>query len=61
MLADADAAAVVLFDEGDHPIVKALNLSAEEALPLLGSLHQSDRPHAMTIRYRFPTPWRRRA
>ena len=54
VLADADAAAVVLFDEGDRPIVKAMNLSAEEALPLLGSLQQDDRPHAMTIRYRFP-------
>jgi diguanylate cyclase (GGDEF)-like protein len=53
VLADADAAAVVLF-EGDRPIVKAMNLSAEEALPLLGSWRRDSRPQAMTIRYRFP-------
>jgi hypothetical protein len=54
VLADADAAAVVLFEEGDRPVIKAMNLSAEEALPLLGSWRQDDRPQAMTIRYRFP-------
>jgi diguanylate cyclase (GGDEF)-like protein len=54
VLADADAAAVVLFDEGDRPVIKAMNLSAEEAMPLLGSWRQDDRPHAMTVRYRFP-------
>ena len=54
VLADADAAAVVLFEEGDRPVIKAMNLSAEEALPLLGSWRQDDRPHAMTVRYRFP-------
>ena len=54
VLADADAAAVVLFEEGQRPVVKAMNLSAEEALPLLGSWRQESRPQAMTIRYRFP-------
>jgi diguanylate cyclase (GGDEF)-like protein len=54
ILADADAAAVVLFEEEDRPIIKAMNLSPEEALPLLGSWRQDDRPHPMTIRYRFP-------
>jgi diguanylate cyclase (GGDEF)-like protein len=53
VLADADAAAVVLF-EGDRPVVKAMNLSAEEALPLLGSWRRDSRPQAMTIRYRYP-------
>ena len=55
VLADADAAAVVLFEEGDGPVIKAMNLSAEEALPLLGSWRQEGRARAMTIRYRFPT------
>lgn len=54
VMADADAAAVVLFEEGARPVVKAMNLSAEEALPLLGSWRQESRPQAMTIRYRFP-------
>jgi diguanylate cyclase (GGDEF)-like protein len=54
VLADADAAAVVLFEEGDRPVIKAMNLSAEEALPLLGTWRQEGRPRAMTIRYRFP-------
>jgi diguanylate cyclase (GGDEF)-like protein len=53
VLADADAAAVVLL-EGAQPVVKAMNLSAEEALPLLGGWHQEGRPRAMTIRYRHP-------
>ncbi len=53
VLANADAAAVVLF-EGDRPIVKAMNLSAEEAVPLLGSWQRDSRLQAMTIRYRFP-------
>ena len=54
VLADADAAAVVLFEEGERPVVKAMNLSAEEALPLLGSWHQEGKPRAMTVRYRSP-------
>jgi diguanylate cyclase (GGDEF)-like protein len=54
VLADADGAAVILFEEGDRPVIKAMNLSAEEALPLLGSWRQEGRPRAMTIRYRFP-------
>ena len=52
VLADADASAVVLFEEGQRPVVKAMNLSAEEALPLLGGWHQEGRARAMTIRYR---------
>jgi diguanylate cyclase (GGDEF)-like protein len=54
VLADADAAAVVLFEEGESPVLKAMNLSAEEALPLLGSWHQEGKPRAMTVRYRPP-------
>jgi diguanylate cyclase (GGDEF)-like protein len=54
VLADADAAAVVLFEEGGHPVVKAMNLSAEEALPLLGGWQQEGTPRAMTVRYRPP-------
>ena len=54
VLADADAAAVVLFEEGERPVVKAMNLSAEEALPLLGSWQQEGTPRAMTVRYRPP-------
>jgi diguanylate cyclase (GGDEF)-like protein len=53
-LADADAAAVVLFGEGEHPVVKAMNLSAEEALPLLGGWRQEGTHRAMTVRYRPP-------
>jgi len=54
VLADADGAAVVLFEEGERPVVKAMNLSADEALPLLGGWRQEGRLRAMTIRYRFP-------
>jgi diguanylate cyclase (GGDEF)-like protein len=54
VLADADAAAVVLFEEGESPVLKAMNLSAEEALPLLGSWHQEGKPRAMMVRYRPP-------
>ena len=54
LLADADAAAVALWQEGEPPIAKAMNLSADEALPLLGTWQQESRPRALTIRYRFP-------
>jgi diguanylate cyclase (GGDEF)-like protein len=54
VLADADAAAVVLFEDEDRPVIKAMNLTAEEALPLLGSWRHEDRPRTMTIRYRIP-------
>jgi len=54
LLANADAAAVGLWAEGEPPIVKAMNLSAEEALPLLGSWPPESRSRALTIRYRFP-------
>jgi diguanylate cyclase (GGDEF)-like protein len=52
VLAEADAAAIVLFEEGQRPVVKAMNLTAQEALPLLGGWHQEGRARAMTIRYR---------
>src|SRR5581483_3731137 len=54
LLADADAGAVALWEEGEPPIVKAMNLSAEEALPLLGSWPPESRSRSLTIRYRFP-------
>jgi diguanylate cyclase (GGDEF)-like protein len=54
LLANADAAAVGLWAEGEPPIVKAMNLTAEEALPLLGSWPTESRSRALTIRYRFP-------
>ncbi len=54
LLADADAAAVALWEEGEPPIVKAMNLTADEALPLLGSWPPESRSRSLTIRYRFP-------
>jgi diguanylate cyclase (GGDEF)-like protein len=54
LLANADAAAVALWSEGEPPIVKAMNLSADEALPLLGTWPPESRSRALTIRYRFP-------
>ena len=54
LLASADAAAVALWPEGEPPIVKAMNLKADEALPLLGSWPPESRSRALTIRYRFP-------
>jgi diguanylate cyclase (GGDEF)-like protein len=54
LLADADAAAVALWEEGAPPIVKSMNLAADEALPLLGSWPPESRSRSLTIRYRFP-------
>jgi diguanylate cyclase (GGDEF)-like protein len=54
LLADADAAAVGLWEEGQPPIVKSMNLSAEEALPLLGSWPPEKRSRSLTVRFRFP-------
>jgi diguanylate cyclase (GGDEF)-like protein len=54
LLANADAAAVRLWGENEPPIVKAMNLTAEEAVPLLGSWPAESRSRALTIRYRFP-------
>jgi diguanylate cyclase (GGDEF)-like protein len=54
LLADADAAAVALWEEGEPPIVKAMNLTADEALPLLGSWPSESRSRSLVIRYRFP-------
>src|SRR6476646_119594 len=54
LLASADAAAVALWPEGEPPIVKAMNLKADEALPLLGRWPPESRSRALTVRYRFP-------
>jgi diguanylate cyclase (GGDEF)-like protein len=54
LLANADAAAVRLWGENEPAIVKAMNLTAEEALPLLGSWPPESRSRALTIRYRLP-------
>ena len=53
-LANADAAAVALWTKGEPPVVKALSLTADEALPLLGSWPAESRSRALTVRYRFP-------
>ena len=53
-LANADAAAVALWGKGEPPIVKAMSLSSDEALPLLGSWPPESRSRALTVRYRFP-------
>jgi diguanylate cyclase (GGDEF)-like protein len=53
VLADADAAAVALWQEGEPPVLKAMNLPVEDALPLLGGWRRQGRPRAVTIRYRF--------
>jgi diguanylate cyclase (GGDEF)-like protein len=54
LLANADAAAVALWEEGGPPIVKAMNLTPDEALPLLGSWPPEARSRSLTVRYRFP-------
>ena len=54
LLASADAAAVALWPKGEPPIVKGMNLKADEALPLLGSWPPESRSRALTIRYRSP-------
>jgi diguanylate cyclase (GGDEF)-like protein len=54
LLADADAAAIALWEEGEPPIVKTMNLTAEEALPLLGGWPPESRSRSLTIRFRFP-------
>jgi diguanylate cyclase (GGDEF)-like protein len=54
LLANADAAAVALWEEGQPPVVKAMSLTADEALPLLGSWPPESRSRSLTIRYRFP-------
>jgi diguanylate cyclase (GGDEF)-like protein len=53
-LANADAAAVALWGKGEPPVVKALSLTADEAMPLLGSWPAESRSRALTVRYRFP-------
>ena len=54
LMADADAAAVALWEEGQPPVVKAMNLTSDEALPLLGSWPPESRSRSLTVRYRFP-------
>jgi diguanylate cyclase (GGDEF)-like protein len=54
VLANADAAAVALWQEGEPPVVKAMNLSPDEALPLIGGWRPEGKSRAVTIRYRFP-------
>jgi diguanylate cyclase (GGDEF)-like protein len=54
MLVEADAAAVALWEQGEPPIVKTMSLTADEALPLLGSWPEESRSRSLTIRYRFP-------
>ncbi|HEY7602663.1 MAG TPA: GGDEF domain-containing protein [Gaiellaceae bacterium] len=53
-LANGDASAVALWGKGEPPIVKAMNLTSEEALPLLGSWPSESRSRALTVRYRLP-------
>jgi diguanylate cyclase (GGDEF)-like protein len=53
-LADADAAAVALWQEGGPPVVKSMNLPPEEAQSVLGGgWQQEGRARAATVRYRF--------
>jgi len=52
--AEADAAAVVLWTEGEPPLIKSMNLGPDEALPLLGAWRPEGSSRAVTIRYRFP-------
>jgi len=53
-LANGDASAVALWGKGEPPIVKAMNLTSDEALPLLGNWPAESRSRALTVRYRFP-------
>src|SRR6266542_4301605 len=54
LLSNADAAAVALWAEGEPPIVKSMNLTADEALSLLGSWPPESPSRSLTIRYRYP-------
>jgi diguanylate cyclase (GGDEF)-like protein len=54
LVGDADAAAVALMGEGEPPVVKSMNLGADEALSLLGSWPPESRSRSLSIRYRFP-------
>jgi diguanylate cyclase (GGDEF)-like protein len=54
LLADADAAAVALWEENQPPIVKSMNLTAEEAVPLLGSWPSERRSRSLSVRYHLP-------
>src|SRR2546428_9779607 len=52
-LADADAAAVALWQEGGPPVVKSMNLPPEEAHAGLGGWQPEGRARRATVRYRF--------
>ena len=54
LLSDADAAAIALWAEGEPPIVKSMNLTANEALSLLGAWPPESRSRSLSVRYRFP-------
>ena len=54
LLSDADAAAIALWAEGEPPIVKSMNLTADEALSLLGAWPPESRSRSLSVRYRFP-------
>src|SRR5438132_1398912 len=44
----------VLCGENEQPIVKSMNLTADEALSLLGSWPPESRSRSLSIRYRVP-------
>ena len=54
LAAEADAAAIVLWEEGQPPMIKSMNLGPDEALSLLGAWRPEGASRAVTIRYRFP-------
>jgi len=54
-LVGADAAAVALhLSETQPPVVKTLNLSPEEAMPLLGAWRPTRRTRPVTMKFRVP-------
>src|SRR4029079_16867260 len=48
-LANGDASAVALWGKGEPPIVKAMNLTSDEALPLLGSWPAESRSRGVDV------------
>src|SRR5262249_7043987 len=51
---EADGAAIVLWTEGQPPVIKSMNLGSDEALMLLGAWRPEGGSRAVTIRYRSP-------